>query len=476
MATRGRRTGTDAPALPRAPADTASGYVRLSKVAGTDNLSLDGMVADIERRAEELGKRLIGPVHIDNGKSGAIRDRPEFIAWLNDARDLRADTLIPWHTDRLTREGVNAAAMILDVVEGKDPQTGAYVRAPVRLVDCAGLDSSEGEGFRYRFVIGAEVARGERERIKARNIATRARLLEAGRWPGGKVPLGFQPAPGPEGRGKVLVPNEAEQEAMRDALGALLAGESAGNIVRAWNAGNGPQPRSAPRWSLTTFRQALTSDTALSALWAPSEAQALDEVLETRPGANTGRAPAHLLSGIATCGGCRRPLYAAQRSGRRVYRCNRRDGSCPTPGVTVTATQLDDAVTAWYLDAVGGWPWAEARTVVTGAEDVGAARDEEIRALAAFQNDPTPEAAERYRLAKLARDNAEKAPTTVQTHHLPTGLTTAEEWASRDVAGRRAMLARAIRAVDVLPGQAGKRILTTERYEIIPCDHTEREQ
>ena len=57
-------------------------------------------------------------VHVDNGTSGAIRNRPEFLAWLADARKEHVGTLIASHSDRLTREGVNAAAMVLDVVEG----------------------------------------------------------------------------------------------------------------------------------------------------------------------------------------------------------------------------------------------------------------------------------------------------------------------------------------------------------------------
>src|SRR4029079_17356583 len=79
-------------------------------------------------------------VHVDNGKSGAIRNRPEFLAWLDDARKGHVGTLLGSHSDRLTREGVNAAAMVLDVVEGKDPTTGAVVRSPIRPATVYGLD------------------------------------------------------------------------------------------------------------------------------------------------------------------------------------------------------------------------------------------------------------------------------------------------------------------------------------------------
>src|SRR5690348_10382838 len=112
---------------------TASIYVRNSKAIGERNLSQAGMLDDCQALAEQLGLQVVAR-HVDNGKSGAIRDRPEFTAWLDDAREGRAEVLISWAGDRLTREGVNVAGAILDVVEGKDVATGAVVRDPVRFV------------------------------------------------------------------------------------------------------------------------------------------------------------------------------------------------------------------------------------------------------------------------------------------------------------------------------------------------------
>jgi DNA invertase Pin-like site-specific DNA recombinase len=449
--------------------------VRLSKAAGTENLSVAGMVADVERKAVELGATLIGPVRVDNGKSGAIRDRPEFVAWLDDVRECRASVMIPWHTDRLTREGVNAAALILDAQEGKDPTTGAVVRNPARLVDCAGLDSNDREGFRFRFVIGAEVARAERERIKARNVATRERLLTADRWPGGRVPLGFRPAPAPDGRGKVLELAPAEVEAMRDCLIGLQRGESLGSTVRAWNAGHGPRPRHADAWSVTTLRQALTSEAAQRRLWSPGEWRALEEELRVRAetGLNTGRTPAHLLSGLARCSGCGRDMHAGQRGGRHaakstIYRCNRRDGTCPTPGMSVSAPQLDAAVTAWFLDGWGGLPYAVERVLMVGADERALAATAEQEALAAFQADPSLQNADDYRLAKGRREALDNAAPEAERVLVPTGRTYAEEWARTvDVHARRAMLRDVLAYVLVAPGRAGVKVLAPGRYRIV---------
>ncbi|WP_132197142.1 recombinase family protein [Kribbella orskensis] len=81
-------------------------------------------------RPREGGRARVIDEHVDDGLTGALRNRPEFIAWLDDARECRASTLIAWHVDRMTREGVNVAAAILDVAEGKDPETGKAHPAP----------------------------------------------------------------------------------------------------------------------------------------------------------------------------------------------------------------------------------------------------------------------------------------------------------------------------------------------------------
>ena len=98
-------------------AQSASLYIRLSRQAKGSNLSLEGMIADCHALARTLGHDVYD-VHVDNGTSGAIRNRPEFLAWLSDARKGHVGTLIASHSVRLTREGVIAAAMVVDVVVG----------------------------------------------------------------------------------------------------------------------------------------------------------------------------------------------------------------------------------------------------------------------------------------------------------------------------------------------------------------------
>ncbi|MEU9793031.1 recombinase family protein [Streptomyces sparsogenes] len=206
-------------------------------------------------------------LHIEDGKSGGRRDRDEFQAWLNDARTGACDVLVNPVTDRLTREGLNVAAMILDVVEGKDPATGKLTHMPVRLVDCNGLDSLHGDAFRFRFVIQAEVGRAERERIRQRSRDRARRLRHAGRWGGGTPPFGYKAVPNPElnedrePKGWVLAVEPAEAKHIRDAAESLLQTEPdpLNKVVRRLNHA-GVKPRRAKEWSRQTLAKVLTGD------------------------------------------------------------------------------------------------------------------------------------------------------------------------------------------------------------------------
>src|SRR4051794_29233640 len=317
--------------FPAVPENTCSINVRLSKEARAENLSLEGMMADCERLAEEHGLRVVAR-HIDDGISGAVRNRPGFVAWLNDARECRVDHLIAWHVDRMTREGINVAGQILDTVEGKDPETGRQVRRPVRLLDTKGLDSAGDEtSFRFQFVIKAEVARAERERMRDRARAARRRAILAGRWAGGgQVPIGFRVVDNPDGPGKILDLDPTEAAFVREAAERVLAGENLSSVGRWANGPLGVPPRKATRWTRRTLLQVLTGapiqgkvvtivegkavqvvdedgePVTIPAILSPDEAAAVRAKLAVgAPDARKGgRHPSRLLSGLLLCSGC----------------------------------------------------------------------------------------------------------------------------------------------------------------------------
>lgn len=446
--------------LPAAPPDTASLYVRLSQLAGAENLSLTGMLGDVERLAAREGQRVVA-THVDDGLSGAIRNRPEFVAWLDDVRELRASTLIAFHVDRMTREGVNVAALILDAVEGKDPETGRVIREPARLIDTKGLDSAGDEtSFRLRFVLAAEIARAERERMRERTRDMHRRAKAAGRWAGGPPPFGFRVVPNPGGPGKVLEADPLEEPALREMAERLLAGQSAPTVAR-WLNTHGPRPRRAAEWSRVTVRQALQTEAAARLVFGPAERRALAEALAVRaPDARKGgRHPARLLSGLLVCHACTTRLQVARRQdGSVTYRCpSRGEGRpCEAP-VACSAPRVEEYVEALFLASFGRLPYVVHRAYVAGADALAEAQDAKDAALAALGRAPTAEAFAALQAAAAVLERLEAAPSETVVRTVATGRTVSEEWAREDVHGRREMLHDAYEDLILLPGRRGPR-------------------
>jgi site-specific DNA recombinase len=427
---------------------TASLYVRLSREAGDTNLSLAGMMADLRQLAESMGYTVVGQ-HTDNGKSGAIRDRPELIAWLSDALTGRTDTLFASHTDRITREGVNAAAAVLDVVEGKDPATGRVVRAPVRLVTADGLDSErDAEAFRWRFVIAAEVARAERERIKARNARTQARLAAAGRWDGSPIPWGWRVVPA-EGGGKALAPEPAEARFINERLAPRFAAGDSMRALTRWMNTTGLRTRRGGEWTTTSVRKVLHTAATKDLITDRALCRAVLARMDRAPDAPSlpgGRPTKYLASGGgAYCDGCRTPMTTS--AGRYVCNSERTGKACPAPA-TVTASMLDPWITEEWLEALGD---SERTVTVPASDEVDHELDEvaaEIAAVAAqFASAAPGEIADLA--ARLTALRAREAELEDRPRHpdadlfviAGTGETWGQAWESAgDAENRRALL------------------------------------
>lgn len=449
---------------------SASLYIRLSRQAKGSNLSLEGMIDDCHKLADSLGLDVYA-VHIDNGMSGAIRDRPEFLAWLNDARQGHVGTLIGSHSDRLTREGVNAAAMVLDVIEGKDPTTGAVVRSPVRLATVDGLDSErDAESFRWRFVIAAEVARAERERIRDRNIATKQRLAATNRFPGGAIPFGCRVVERPDpvdGKvGKYLERNDEEAAVLSEVAARLLRGDSMRSTVF-WLNSQGILTRRGFEWQRTSLRSTLLSEPSREHIFNAATYQALSERLQPkRHGAtkhNGGRPAAHLLvSGLGRCGGCGGKLTTAggrpkgdgtRYPTRYVCMAASKGGVCPGGG-TINAQACDDEVERRFLERFGDEPYSEIRTVLMGGEELEEAKAADAAAQEALRESMTAEAFGAAQEARARLEAAQSQPVRrMETLHL-TGETYAEHWAATNLEGRRKMLSdNLVEPVTLMPGK-----------------------
>lgn len=478
----------------RAAVTRASLYVRLSREANPDNTSLDTMTSALrELVARERFTEVA--LHVDNGSSGGYRDRTEFMAWLADAKSGRADVLAAFSVDRMTREGANVAGPILDLVEGKDPDTGRPLATGhrVRLMDTQGLDSAgDPEAFRWSFVIKAEVARAERQRISERNLRASRALRAAGRWAGGGAPYGYRIITDDTRPGKYLALEPSEAEAVREAAERCLAGQPLGSVAR-WMSEN-HSPRRAAAWSRVTLRQVLTGDAVLGytkvdgallrdgqgkpvqawpAILTPAEVAELRKLLAPMPDARKGgRHPARLLSGFLVCSGCGARLQVARRTrGGATYRCpTKSDGGTCNASVTVAAEALEQYVERCVLEEHGEVSVMEDHVVV--GDDGGAAEiDEAIAAtLRALGENPTTDLFARLQSLKAEKDalaaSARSAP--AQTATVWTGRTFADDWRDADhLDDRRRLLASVLTQVAVSRGRPGPRGVDPERLDVV---------
>lgn len=470
----------------------ASLYARLSVAADAENLSLDGMVADMRELCAAEGLEEIA-LHVDDGRSGGRRDRDEYQEWLADAKSGRCDVLINTNTDRLTREGLNVAAQILDVVEGKDPHTGKVTHRPVRLLDCNGIDSLHGDGFRFRFVIQAEVGRAERERIRDRARKRARNLRRAGRWGGGTPPFGYRAVENPEGAGWALDIEPSEAEVIREVAESLLKTppDPLTRVVRRLNH-QGVKPRRADAWSRVTLRRMLTGDHILGRVTQNGRPVRDDEgnplapfpavlslaqvtALRARLTANGqppngGGHPARLLSGLLTCHSCLADLIvhhatARTRDGKEkapdrplkiMYRCPTRSqgGTCEQP-VTVTAGPIEEYMIGLYLSVVGETPMYKERTIVSGLEEIAAVEEQIKEALADLATAADAETFARLQRLQARQVELSGMDTDSRTELIPTGQTMAEYWESAMVDDRRELLNGAFEELVVLPGRRG---------------------
>lgn len=450
--------------------------VRLSRMANDANLSKEGMLEDCRSLAQRNGIQVIAE-HIDDGLSGAIRDRPEFQAWLADAREGRADVLIAWHVDRMTREGLQVAAMLLDVTEGKNAE-GQYVHKPVRLMDASGLDSARGESFRLEFVIKAELARAELERIKARAKARSERLAKAGRWRGGRIPYGYKPVKVGETGNWRLVKDEVAVKVLREIADRLVRnGESVTGIVTDLNRRGVPspadrerelkgQPTQVTRWSSQTLKYMLESrylcgetvkgkspnqqvvrgadglpivraepifdETEWSALQAALEARSRPTRTRTRGSSELG--------GIVYCD-CGQPFYSVGSAERPYYRCKTgakaAQGWIPCGNPTVRASTLVNVVEDIVMHKLGDQPVM--RQELVKGEDHTAELEQVERALQELREDRaaglykgergTAEFRSMYARLEQRREELEMLPHRADEWvRVPTGQTFGEVW------------------------------------------------
>jgi DNA invertase Pin-like site-specific DNA recombinase len=297
-------------------------YVRQS-------LDRSGEALAVSRQAgecRELASRNrwdVTKVYSDNDKSATNGRRPQWEKLLADLRAGQYDVLICWHTDRLYRR-------LRDLVELVEIAEKRSLR--IASVKAADIDLSTPAGRMLAGMLG-HAARYEIEQKGARQVAANVAAAKRGvvRWT--RRPYGYD-----LNNGKiVIVPAEARE--LRKAAKKILAGATAQSVVADMNA-RGIRTSLGGEWGITGLRRLLINprhagravsgghDYGRGQWPGIFDADTADRLVTVLTDPRRRTAPLnlnikYLLTGIARCGKCGKPMYAcpAENPRRMIYRC-----------------------------------------------------------------------------------------------------------------------------------------------------------
>jgi DNA invertase Pin-like site-specific DNA recombinase len=330
----------------------AVAYLRISHDATGEGQGVERQREDARDLAARRGWELVAE-HIDNDVSAAGgKKRPGFEAMLDDLVNRRAQVVIAWNMDRVTRNRRDTVRFI---------ETAQEAGALLALVRGADLDLST-PGGRMVADLTASIARNEIEVKGDRQVRANAQRAAQGKP---HIACGRRFGYSPD----AMSIREDEAQAIREGFAAVVAGSSLGSITRRWN-GAGLVTTQGNPWTPTTTRKVLTNpfyaalrqyrgEIVGAGVWpaivAEDTYRAAQHIL-TNPARSTtaDRTTKRLLASIATCGKCgekmgggyrqpgKKPAADAPRS-EIVYRC--KGHSC----VVRSAPAIDAYVTEQVL-------------------------------------------------------------------------------------------------------------------------------
>lgn len=293
-------------------------YARISDARDGDTAGVDRQEADCRALATERGWEVVG-VYIDNDRSAYTgKRRPAFEDMLTAVQAGGIDVVICWAADRLYRR-LNDLERLVDDLGG----------VQVATVKSGRVDLSTADGRMTARILGS-VSQHESEKKSERIARAYADRARAGKFGGGTRRYGYNKT------ATAIVPDEAAE--LLKAYEHIAAGGSLRSKVLDLRARGVTGVKGAP-FSPEALRQSLLrpmnaghinlrGQIILNAstaprivdpqLWEQVRAILLDPARRT----TRGRPSRSLLSGIATCGVCGRPIRASgKNAGVRIYRC-----------------------------------------------------------------------------------------------------------------------------------------------------------
>lgn len=293
-------------------------YLRQSLDRQGSNAAVDRQREDCLKLCAERGWEVVN-TFVDNDVSASSRKpRPQYQRMLSQIEAGKADVLVAWHVDRLTRKITDLEHLI-----ELSQNTG------LRIATVTGdLDLSTDAGRLVGRIL-ASVARGEVERKGARQKRAQQQAAQQGKPAGGRRAFGYG------SDGITMIEDEAKH--VRQAYADVLTGASLKGIAKRWNdlgltttMGN-PWRHDNIRGMLLNPRYAgirtYRGEPVGPAAWDPvvdEDTHAAAVALLTMPERRTTKSVArkYLLPAIALCWKCGSDVATGHtRHGKRVYVC-----------------------------------------------------------------------------------------------------------------------------------------------------------
>jgi site-specific DNA recombinase len=299
-------------------------YLRQSQDRNGDELGVERQAEDCHALVRQRdGWKLVGTLTENDTSAAGRKARPRFEELLKAIESGKANAVVAWSLDRLTRNRRDTVRLI---------ETCEKAEAYIALARGSDLDLSTPAG-RLTADVLASVARHEIEQKSDRQRRAVVQKAAKGLRVGGRRPFGYH---------LDMTPHPAEAAAVRDAYRALLSGASLGTIARDWNARGLPTPQGRRDGGESTWIPQVVSRTLRKACYAglrshkgrvvgPATWRPLvDEgtwraalAVLNDPSRRTPGGPRGLLTGLAHCGVCRGTVHGggATRGQGRIYRC-----------------------------------------------------------------------------------------------------------------------------------------------------------
>ena len=322
------------------------GRIRLSRMT-EESTSAARQRQIIERWADENNHEVVGWAE-DFDVSGSVDpfEAPALREWWG--RKAEWDIMCAWKLDRIGRRAIPLNKVFGWMLDND--------KTLVCVVDQ--IDLSHWVGRLVANVI-AGVAEGELEAIRERTKASRRKLLEDGRWPGGTVPYGFTPEP-LEGGGWKLAHHPEQVKVVRQIVDKVCDGTSITAVADEY----GLLPQSV--WNMLTAKYLMGHATyggrtvrdkaGMPVLYAEpvlaqDEWERLQKAVSARRQVQERTAGVSPMYGVAFCPRCDSKLY------QRTYHKGVHDYRyyyCPNKhGRNVPADKLEKLVFDTFLEQFG---------------------------------------------------------------------------------------------------------------------------